>query len=99
MLPVHPVPDFHCGTRATGWLSGWNSSIGDPVSSYNETGEYPSLAQEVANATVCFVDGGRGTCALHVTIGVVKCENFFLWRLPYTAGCDVGYCTIELKQE
>ena len=41
--------------------------------------------------TVCF-DVGY-TCGVSVTVGVVRCDGFLLWRLPYLMGCNFAYCT------
>ena len=32
-------------------------------------------------------------CAYHVPLGVVRCTDFLLWRLPYAPGCNMAYCT------
>ena len=33
------------------------------------------------------------TCGVSVTVGVVRCDGFLLWRLPYLMGCNFAYCT------
>jgi hypothetical protein len=46
------------------------------------------------------LDGGGG-CDDHAAVGVLHCEGFLLWRLPYGRGaaggaqgdCGYGYCT------
>eukprot|EP01051_Picozoa_sp_SAG22_P010262 SAG22_NODE_911_length_6541_cov_6.161285_4_plen_58_part_00 len=46
--------------------------------------------------TVCinFSNGdGGGHCADHAAVGVVMCDGFLLWRLPYLNYCRSGYCT------
>ena len=94
-LPLSSPGDHHCGTTATGWLSGW-AGEGDPPASYSGAGRYPAAAEGVAEMTACFVDGG-GPCHLHAAVGVVRCDGFLLWRLadaPCPAGyCNSGYCT------
>ena len=37
--------------------------------------------------TVCF-DGGGDHCMYHVAVGVVMCDGFLLWRLPYAPSCS-----------
>ena len=44
--------------------------------------------------------GGYYSCPIGVTVGVVQCDGFLLWRLPYvptptypTNPCDTAYCT------
>ena len=47
--------------------------------------------------TACFVgpDSQLGTCEYYATVGVVSCEGFLLWRLPYAPNCKSGYCTVN----
>ena len=65
---------------------------------YNpKPGRYPSAAEGVVNMTACFVgpDSQLGTCEYYATVGVVSCEGFLLWRLPYAPTCESGYCTVK----
>ena len=34
-------------------------------------------------------------CENSVTVGVLSCEGFLLWRLPYALDCQSGYCTVN----
>eukprot|EP01046_Picozoa_sp_COSAG06_P004682 COSAG06_NODE_199_length_20418_cov_43.318421_15_plen_260_part_00 len=84
-----PGPD-HCGASFPGWLAGGIDG---------GQGRYPAAGEGVAEMTVCF-DGGTGIPVCYsegyrVTVGVVRCERFLLWRLPYTnpASCSEVYCT------
>jgi hypothetical protein len=98
-LPLTP-PDYNqCGTLYKGWLSGWRSQIAPPTD-YSIAGQYPPTGAGVVERTVCFANGVEGGsyphhCDHHATVGVVHCNRFFLWRLPYTQGCAFGYCTIN----
>ena len=63
-------------------------------------GRYPTAEEGVVNMTACFVGfygagGGLGSCADYTTVGVARCEDFLLWRLPYAPGCNHGYCTVK----
>ena len=33
------------------------------------------------------------TCEHYVTVGVVSCEGFLLWRVPHAPSCGSGDCT------
>ena len=81
----------HCGTRYTGWLSGW-AGEGAPPTSYSGAGRYPAAAEGVAEMTACFDHGGT-PCIHHAAVGVVRCDGFLLWRLADAPGCNRGYCT------
>ena len=62
---------------------------GDP-----KPGRYPTAAEGVVDMTACFVrPESMITCDHYVTVGVVSCEGFLLWRLPYAPSCGSGYCT------
>ena len=93
-LPLSDPGFFHCGTGATGWLSGW-AGEGAPPTSYSGAGRYPAAAEGVAEMTACF-DWGGGTsypCRFHAAVGVVRCDGFLLWRLADAPICGYGYCT------
>jgi hypothetical protein len=74
-----------------------NSCI--PPQAYDGAGRYPDPNEGVVAMTVCFVSAqysGSGRdrpCSRYVTVGVLQCEGFLLWRLPYTPNCDTVYCT------
>jgi hypothetical protein len=94
-LPLQTPGNDHCGTGGgAGWLSGWGDSSRVPDISYNALGHYPAAVQGVAEMTVCFDSGGNHQCRYHVGVGVVMCDGFLLWRLPYAPVCDAGYCTV-----
>lgn len=63
-------------------------------------GRYPTAEEGVVNMTACFVGfqgegGGLGSCAHYADVGVARCGDFLLWRLPYAPGCTEGYCTVN----
>eukprot|EP01052_Picozoa_sp_SAG31_P038650 SAG31_NODE_5206_length_2677_cov_2.313809_2_plen_320_part_00 len=41
----------------------------------------------------CTPGSGPYTCESFRVVGVVRCDGFMLWRLPYTESCDNAYCT------
>eukprot|EP01051_Picozoa_sp_SAG22_P024397 SAG22_NODE_6747_length_816_cov_1.863319_1_plen_272_part_11 len=52
--------------------------------------------------TVCFGDGPNDPCSYQAPVGVVRCADFILWRLPYVptgaaggGGCRRAYCTTQ----
>ena len=92
-LPLSPPGTGHCGTGATGWLSGW-AGEGAPPASYSGAGRYPAAAEGVAEMTACFDHGDR--CADHAAVGVVRCDGFLLWRLADAPYCSYGYCTAAI---
>eukprot|EP01049_Picozoa_sp_SAG25_P020077 SAG25_NODE_6682_length_538_cov_1.735763_1_plen_148_part_00 len=91
-LPLSSPGGYHCGTSQPGWLTGW-SGAGDPPSSFSAAGRYPAVAEGVVEMTACFNSGSMLGCGNgHVIVGVVRCGNFLLWRLPYATGLS-AYCT------
>jgi hypothetical protein len=98
-LPLHSPGENHCGTDLTGWLSGWDGT-GHPEANYITPGHYPTAAEGVVEMTVCFDfsrRSGNAHCIGPVKVGVVMCDGFLLWRLPYAWGCNAyntGYCTV-----
>ena len=112
-LPLSPPGWLHCGTDATGWLSGWDGGVGTGCSSsyfggmctdvctnatgppcgYQTPGRYPAATEGVVEMTACFDDSGGDPCYMCVVVGVVRCDEFLLWRLPYVPNCNAGYCT------
>ena len=91
-LPLTPPGYRQCGTEHTGWLSGLDGVAGSGVAgAYTTAGRYPASTEGVVEMIVCF-NGGPS-----VTVGVVRCGGFLLWRLPYAqagGSCDTGYCTV-----
>eukprot|EP01049_Picozoa_sp_SAG25_P009863 SAG25_NODE_1018_length_4280_cov_2.698158_2_plen_246_part_00 len=66
-----------------------------PPRLYKEAGHYPTAEDGVTEMTVCFHRVAQ-PCRTHVTVAVVRCKDFLLWRLPSTPawlGREVGYCT------
>jgi len=57
-------------------------------------GRYPTADEGVVNMTTCFGGDSEQTCGDYVAVGVISCEGFLLWRLPYAADCESGYCTV-----
>ena len=41
---------------------------------------------------VCFDYSGQ-PCHFKDTVGVVQCDGFLLWQLPFAPNCGAGYCT------
>ena len=61
-------------------------------------GRYPTAAEGVVNMTACFgnmLARHLSPCENSVTVGVLSCEGFLLWRLPYALDCQSGYCTVN----
>ncbi len=95
-LPLRSPKCLHCGTDRVGWLSGWEVSKGTPPADYAKPGSYPSPGAGDVNATVCFDycdQSYAGSCRSHVTVGVVNCGSYYLWRLPFAPDCACAYCT------
>eukprot|EP01046_Picozoa_sp_COSAG06_P002765 COSAG06_NODE_101_length_24097_cov_15.305150_4_plen_1590_part_00 len=98
-LALAPAGTDHCGTATTGWLSGWTGvgpgcpgeSISGPPCDYNTEGRYPTAAEGVVEMTACYQN--NEPCSHHVSVGVVRCDGFLLWQLPYAPDCDSAYCT------
>eukprot|EP01045_Picozoa_sp_COSAG04_P018253 COSAG04_NODE_1675_length_5968_cov_2.264270_5_plen_670_part_01 len=63
-----------------------------PPSSYEIAGRYPTAAEGVVEMTACF-QANSLTCNHHADVGVVRCEDFLLWRLHYADSCYLAYCT------
>ena len=42
----------------------------------------------------CFDEGSGDTCMNPVTVGLVNCNDFLLWRLPYAPDCNEADCTV-----
>lgn len=92
-LPLTSPGENHCGTGYTGWLSGWNGSEAPP-DSYRTAGHYPVAADGVVEMVACFDMGSSRSCGVHFAVGVVQCDGFTLWRLPYASGgCGRAFCT------
>lgn len=48
---------------------------------------------------ICFARGYK-PCMFSQKVRVVRCdEGFFLWQLPFTAGCSTAYCTADMQEE
>ena len=96
-LPLAPPGNEHCGTSISGWLSGCDAS---PSDSCSTLGRYPEEAEGVVERTACFQAGNSYHCRYHAVVGVVRCGDFLLWRLPYAPcehlvnTCGTGYCTM-----
>ena len=59
-------------------------------------GRYPAATEGVVEMTVCFDTrwpGQHQQCGWHELVGVVRCDGFLLWRLPYAGDCGFAYCT------
>ena len=91
-LPTTPLGQWHCGTRFTGWLSGWPAAAeGQPNNSYAITADGslpPPVGSPPAAGTVCF--SGDVTCYYPTPVRAVSCGAFALWQLPPTRSCHVG---------
>ena len=73
-----PVDQYHCGTSATGWLSG----------------EHPSPGEGLVTRKVCFKDYYGNDCAYQADVDVLNCNNaYFVYYLVDTPWCVMGYCT------
>ena len=81
-LPEHDVEPRHCGTFATGWLSGI----------------HPTAVGEIVDRTVCFHSSGiDDSCRYQTQIQVINCGNFYLYNLRDMTEdikrCDLRYCS------
>ena len=54
---------------------------------YIEQGRLPTAAHGVVNGSVCFSRGTeffvKKACAVSATVGVLRCDGYLLFRLPY----------------
>ena len=83
-MPLSHPGDYQCGSAQPGWLTD-----GSRV-----PGRYPSVEEGVMDMIVCFDRSDAGApCNAVATVGVVRCAEFFLWRLPYTQSIYSTYCT------
>eukprot|EP01047_Picozoa_sp_COSAG01_P067313 COSAG01_NODE_9481_length_2435_cov_2.250856_2_plen_183_part_00 len=91
----------------TGWDGGGGAGTGctspgnavytttGPPCGYSTPGRYPAAAEGVAEMTACFDESGTSggeECVYHAAVGVVMCDGFLLWRLPYAPRCHGAYC-------
>jgi hypothetical protein len=95
-LATAPPDPLHCGTRYTGWLSGWRGAAGtapddkyyDPtIRAYTYTSDSPADGRlppaaglPPADGVVCF-DGDFGSCQKWLPVRAVGCGAFDLWSL------------------
>lgn len=98
-LPLTPPRRHSCGSDGGIWLSGAQSDKRASETD-NTKGRYPLASEGVVTMTACnsFLvnghDSRRGhACEGSFTIGVIRCDNFLLWRLPYSS-FDRAYCTV-----
>ncbi|XP_020603796.1 uncharacterized protein LOC110042769 [Orbicella faveolata] len=74
------VPVNHCGTAASGWLSG----------------SHPTVAEGVVTRKVCYhyysYYWSSNCCLWSNNIRVRNCGAFFLYELPKPPSCDLRYC-------
>jgi hypothetical protein len=105
-LPLRNQGGYSCGATAGagsgGWLSGWNRTLdvhgrGEPPLKYDTPGAYPTIDAGVVEGTVCFSAGV--SCVTHVDISMVRCRDFYLWRLPYAPNCWSAFCTASSGNE
>ena len=83
-MPTQVVPINHCGTHATGWLSG----------------RHPALGQGAVQRSACFHWAGRDRrrrrfdrpCMWSLNIRVESYGAFFVYELPPTPTCSLRYC-------
>eukprot|EP01051_Picozoa_sp_SAG22_P021169 SAG22_NODE_4565_length_1232_cov_1.187996_1_plen_79_part_00 len=70
-----------------------------PPADYVGPGQYPVAADGLVEKTVCFDWGNSNQhleCLDHTVVGVIRCEDFLLWRLPdapASHSCGSAYCT------
>ena len=88
-MPTQVVPINHCGTHATGWLSGG----------------HPAVGQGAVQRRVCFHWAGRDRrrrrydrpCMWSVNILVENCGAFFVYEFIPINRCSLRYCSDNLK--
>ena len=76
----HPVSPMHCGTAATGWLSGG----------------HPNVSEGMVSRSVCFNTGSESCAwHLSVEVLNCKFLNIniFFYLLPDVPTCYLGFCT------
>ena len=85
-LPTAPPGWLHCGTDATGWLSGWPAGAeGLPGTSYATPPDGslpPPLGSPPAAGAMCFSYGSSSCGGGSTPIRAVSCGAFALWELP-----------------
>ena len=57
-------------------------------------GSHPENLAEMKDAKVCFIYSGND-CYWSNSIKILNCGSYFLYELPDTPGCSLGYCSIE----
>ena len=75
-IPESSPGQYHCGTQATGWLSGVHPT--SPGASNN-------------NAKFCF-HWGSNDCAKSTQGKVTNCGSYFVYYLENATGCADRYC-------
>jgi hypothetical protein len=75
-IPESPPGIFHCGTGATGWLSG----------------DHPTSPGASNDAKFCFDDGVNGDCYESTQGKVTNCGSYFVYYLENTPQCYRRYC-------
>ena len=98
-LATAPPGRLHCGTRLTGWLSGWRGAAGTAPDDWHyavpaDGALPPAAGLPPAHGAVCF-DGFNGVCEMPVAVRAVGCGDFDLWALPPIPDCGsygLAYC-------
>ena len=57
-------------------------------------GSHPKTLGEMKHAKVCFNYSGND-CYWSNSIKILNCGSYFVYELPYTPGCSLGYCSVE----
>ena len=60
-------------------------------------GSHPETLGEMKDAKVCF-NYADNECYWSNSIKILNCDSYFLYELPDTPGCSLGYCSIEWKE-
>eukprot|EP01052_Picozoa_sp_SAG31_P006784 SAG31_NODE_316_length_17841_cov_33.716154_4_plen_1183_part_00 len=95
-LPTARTGYYQCGTRFTGWLSGWPAEAdGLPNPRYAEPANGtlpPPVGHPPSEGTVCFSNwdseeqSNGPACTFPIKIRAVNCGPFALWELPPPGG-------------
>ena len=75
-IPESSPGDNHCGTSATGWLSG----------------THPTSTGESLDVKFCFHSSNGDDCKFYQPGKITNCGEFFVYYLKDTSYCALRYC-------
>jgi len=80
MIPTTDPGSANCGAMSAGWMQG----------------TVPAISDGLVTRTLCYswaAGGQHWSCRWSSQIQVVNCGSMYLYRIPPSAGCDLGFCT------